>query len=104
MEFPFPMFITTWHMLFATVLTQVLSRTTDMLPGVKEVWPPQVNVAAFFSELVHHLLLINAAKGQFHGSAEPDLAGIRLLRLQPRAEQQSLHIFIGVVHPGNSLH
>jgi hypothetical protein len=37
MEFPFPMFITTWHMLFATVLTQVLSRTTDMLPGVKEV-------------------------------------------------------------------
>jgi hypothetical protein len=37
MKFPFPMFLTTWHMLFATVLTQVLSKTTDMLPGVKEV-------------------------------------------------------------------
>lgn len=37
MNFPFPMFITTWHMFLATVFTQVLSRTTNMLPGVKEV-------------------------------------------------------------------
>lgn len=37
MNFPFPMFLTAWHMLFATVLTQILARTTDMLPGVKEV-------------------------------------------------------------------
>lgn len=29
------MFLTTWHMLFATVLTQVLSRTTNLLPAVK---------------------------------------------------------------------
>lgn len=35
-EFPFPMFLTTWHMLVATCLTQLLSKTTDMLPGVKE--------------------------------------------------------------------
>lgn len=37
MDFPFPMFLTAWHMLFATVLTQFLARTTDMLPGVQEV-------------------------------------------------------------------
>ena len=37
MDFPFPMFITTWHMLMATVFTQVLSKTTDMLPGVRDV-------------------------------------------------------------------
>jgi len=35
-DFPFPMFLTTMHMTFATVMTQVLSRTTDLLPGVKE--------------------------------------------------------------------
>jgi len=29
------MFLTTWHMLLATLLTQLLSRYTDMLPGVK---------------------------------------------------------------------
>ena len=38
MKFPFPMFLTTWHMIFATILTQIMSRTTNMLPGVKEVW------------------------------------------------------------------
>lgn len=35
MNFPFPMFLTSWHMLVSTVLTQILSKTTDMLPGVK---------------------------------------------------------------------
>jgi hypothetical protein len=30
------MFLTTWHMLFATLLTQIMSRTTNMLPGVRE--------------------------------------------------------------------
>lgn len=30
------MFLTTWHMCLATVLTQIMSRTTNMLPGVKE--------------------------------------------------------------------
>jgi hypothetical protein len=37
LKFPYPMFLTTWHMFFATIMTQVLSRTTNMLPGVKEV-------------------------------------------------------------------
>ncbi len=37
MDFPFPMFLTAWHMFFATVITQIMSRTTNMLPGVKEV-------------------------------------------------------------------
>lgn len=31
------MFLTTWHMVFATVITQCMSKTTEMLPGVKEV-------------------------------------------------------------------
>jgi len=37
LKFPYPMFLTTWHMLLATFLTQIMSRTTNMLPGVKEV-------------------------------------------------------------------
>ena len=37
MKFPFPMFLTTWHMLLATVLTQIMAKTTNMLPGVSEV-------------------------------------------------------------------
>jgi hypothetical protein len=36
-DFPFPMFLTTWHMIVSMVLTQFLSRTTDLLPGVREV-------------------------------------------------------------------
>lgn len=36
LRFPFPMFLTTWHMVFATVCTQIMSRTTNMLPGVRE--------------------------------------------------------------------
>lgn len=36
MEFPYPMFLTVWHMTLATFLTQIMSRTTNMLPGVNE--------------------------------------------------------------------
>jgi hypothetical protein len=36
-DFPFPMFLTTWHMVVSMVLTQFLSKTTDLLPGVREV-------------------------------------------------------------------
>mmetsp|Transcript_15501 Transcript_15501/g.14033 ORF Transcript_15501/g.14033 Transcript_15501/m.14033 type:complete len:320 (+) Transcript_15501:51-1010(+) len=36
MKFPYPMFLTTWHMVLATFLTQLMSKTTNMLPGVKE--------------------------------------------------------------------
>mmetsp|Transcript_3786 Transcript_3786/g.4166 ORF Transcript_3786/g.4166 Transcript_3786/m.4166 type:complete len:327 (+) Transcript_3786:86-1066(+) len=35
-DFPYPIFLTTWHMVLSTILTQILSRTTDLLPGVKE--------------------------------------------------------------------
>lgn len=38
MKFPYPMFLTTWHMIFATILTQIMSTATNMLPGVKEVY------------------------------------------------------------------
>ena len=31
-----PFFLTAWHMLFATILTQVLARTTNLLPGVEQ--------------------------------------------------------------------
>eukprot|EP01031_Cornospumella_fuschlensis_P042434 gene42434-51839_t len=36
LKFPYPMFLTTWHMVLATILTQIMSKTTNMLPGVKE--------------------------------------------------------------------
>ena len=36
MHFEFPMFLTTWHMTLATVLTQLMARTTNMLPSVSE--------------------------------------------------------------------
>lgn len=36
-EFPYPIFLTTWHMVVSTVLTQILGKTTDLLPGVREV-------------------------------------------------------------------
>ena len=36
LKFPFPMFLCTWHMCLATVLTRIMAKTTDMLPGVKE--------------------------------------------------------------------
>ena len=34
--FHYPFFLTTWHCVLASILTQILSRTTIMLPGVKE--------------------------------------------------------------------
>jgi hypothetical protein len=37
LKFPFPMFLVFWHMILATVLTQIMARTTNMLPGVREV-------------------------------------------------------------------
>lgn len=37
MKFPYPMFLTTWHMFLSTVLTQIMAQTTNMLPGVQEV-------------------------------------------------------------------
>lgn len=36
LDFPFPMFLTTWHMVLASILTQIMSKTTSMLPGVQE--------------------------------------------------------------------
>eukprot|EP01035_Chromulina_nebulosa_P018159 gene18159-23816_t len=35
-DFSYPFFLTSWHCLLATVLTQIMSRTTDYLPGVKQ--------------------------------------------------------------------
>ena len=35
-NFGYPLFLTSYHMLFATVVTQILSRTTSMLTAVKE--------------------------------------------------------------------
>src|SRR5436305_9084402 len=33
----FPIFLTTWHLLFATIMTQILARTTSLLDGLKTV-------------------------------------------------------------------
>ena len=50
MKFPYPMFLTTWHMTLATILTQIMSRTTKMLPGVQEVLPTRhdIEISHFF--------------------------------------------------------
>ena len=34
LKFPFPMFLCAWHMVLATILTRILSKTTNLLPGV----------------------------------------------------------------------
>ncbi|KAH8695507.1 DUF250 domain membrane protein [Talaromyces proteolyticus] len=34
---PFPIFLTTWHLAFATLMTQILARTTTLLDGRKSV-------------------------------------------------------------------
>jgi hypothetical protein len=34
-NFPYPMFLTMWHMIFSTVFTQILANSTNMLSGVK---------------------------------------------------------------------
>ena len=34
LRFPYPMFLCCWHMTLATVMTRILSKTTNMLPGV----------------------------------------------------------------------
>lgn len=49
MEFPYPMFLTTWHMFFSTVMTQIMSRTTNMLPGVRE---GKVDAAAMKAQIL----------------------------------------------------
>jgi len=33
----FPIFLTTWHLIFATIMTQILARTTHLLDGLKTV-------------------------------------------------------------------
>ncbi|KAJ3114515.1 hypothetical protein HK100_001640 [Physocladia obscura] len=37
LEFPFPIFLTTCHLVFATIATRVLERTTNLLTGLKNV-------------------------------------------------------------------
>jgi hypothetical protein len=47
--FRFPFFLTTWHCVLATILTQFLSRTTNLLPGVSE---GRVSRSDFFVRIV----------------------------------------------------
>lgn len=49
MKFPYPMFLTTWHMTLSTVLTQIMANTTNMLPGVKE---EKVDRAAMINQIL----------------------------------------------------
>ncbi|KAI9007150.1 triose-phosphate transporter family-domain-containing protein [Gaertneriomyces semiglobifer] len=35
--FPFPIFLTTWHLIFATIATRVLSKTTNLVKGAQDV-------------------------------------------------------------------
>lgn len=36
-EFKFPILLTTWHLIFATAMTQIMARTTTLLDGRKNV-------------------------------------------------------------------
>lgn len=36
LDFPYPMFLTTYHMVLSTVMTRILAATTSWLPGVAE--------------------------------------------------------------------
>ncbi|KAJ3167418.1 hypothetical protein HDU88_002340 [Geranomyces variabilis] len=54
--FPFPIFLTTWHLIFATIATRVLHRTTNLLAGLDNVqlsrktyWRAIVPIGALFS-------------------------------------------------------
>ena len=64
LKFPFPMFLCTWHMVFATVCTQIMARTTNMLPGVKEVRPRD--------QTCHICLLINFLHSYAQGKVDAE--------------------------------
>jgi hypothetical protein len=55
-SFNYPFFLTFWHMLFATMLTQTLSRTTNLLPGVKEA---KVNSRDYYGKFVPMSILFS---------------------------------------------
>lgn len=48
-HFGYPFFLTAWHMFLSTVITQIMSRTTNMLPGVKE---NKVSVRCFATRFI----------------------------------------------------
>mmetsp|Transcript_25108 Transcript_25108/g.36053 ORF Transcript_25108/g.36053 Transcript_25108/m.36053 type:complete len:373 (-) Transcript_25108:407-1525(-) len=56
--FKFPFFLTMWHMIFASILTQILSRTTNLLPSVKE---GRVSQADYFRKFVPMSFLFAAS-------------------------------------------
>lgn len=60
LKFPFPMFLTTWHMFLAVILTQIMSRTTKMLPGVTEVG----YVLSVIGETPAHLTVLWCSQGK----------------------------------------
>lgn len=37
LNFPYPTFLTTWHLIFSTIATRVLQRTTTLLDGAKDI-------------------------------------------------------------------
>ena len=56
--FKFPFFLTMWHMLFASILTQILSRTTNLLPSVME---GRVSLIDYFRKFVPMSFLFAAS-------------------------------------------
>lgn len=57
LDFNFPFFLTFWHCLFATIFTQILSRTTNWLPGVKEA---KVSTRDFYWKFVPMATMFSA--------------------------------------------
>src|SRR5271170_3773078 len=83
----FPIFLTTWHLLFATIATQVLARTTTLLDGLKTVKMDGrtylraiVPIGAFFS-----LSLICSNQAYLYLS----VAFIQMLKVSPHPQKRS---------------
>lgn len=87
------MFLVTWHMVLSTVMTQILSRTTSLLPAVLEVRCKDI-------PLPFDLTLISE-KSDNNCCPDPIIPGILVLRCKFSAVQQSLHLSVGVLYTGS---
>lgn len=49
LQFPYPMFLCSWHMILATIITRLMVRYTNMLPGARE---GKVNSQVFTNKII----------------------------------------------------
>jgi hypothetical protein len=95
MDFPFPMFLTSWHMFVSTFMTQIMSSTTSMLPGVAEVL--RQNAILIF---VANFIFLSIEKSYPVRCEEQNSACRPLLFFQLGVVKQSIHLPICFVPTG----